>query len=733
MLSRHPYSLPCLLLFLSLYQSAEAQPTVPADPGQKLVTIVRTDTPPVIDGELDDAVWENAAFFDDFHQVNPAEYTEPSERTEIYLLYDDDALYVGARMYIDPDQITANVLRQNGNMIGDDTLFVTLDPFNNQRGGVFFGINPYAVRRDGLYRNVSEFYSDWDTIFFAETSFFENGWTAEYEIPFKSLSFDPESDTWGLNITRTIQNRAEDMAWVSRNRRWDPSSSGRVTGFEGLQQGVGLDIIPSMSLNSERTYSPETSDFTTNPSLDMIYKITPSLNGSLTFNTDFSATEVDDRQVNLTRFNLFFPEKRDFFLREADIFEFGRIGAQGGVGGGADSQNGRPFFSRTIGLGNAGQIVDLDYGAKVSGRIGNWEVGALSIRQSDYASIEAETLSVLRAKVGIGGESTIGAIYTDGDPHSNIDNSLSGVDYLYRNSRLSGGRIMEVSAWYQQSDTQGLQGDDSAGGISFSMPNNAGFRYNAAIKQVEKNFNPGQGFVSRRGVEDMSAAIGYTYRPDSGPLQSVFAGMDAQRIEEIDGGLQSQEISITPFNMTSNTGDVIFMRSNFSKEVLKVPFEIYPGVVIPAGEYAFENHGIEIQGADFRKVAGRLAYLEGSFYSGDQARLFGSLSWAPSPKFRTNIGFNITDVELPEGDFTTRLLTAGIDYVFSSTLSWVNLIQYDNISETAGINMRLHWIPEIGKELFFVINHTLEDYDRDNRFNSTFSDVSLKFSYTFRY
>jgi len=132
-------------------------------------------------------------------------------------------------------------------------------------------------------------------------------------------------------------------------------------------------------------------------------------------------------------------------------------------------------------------------------------------------------------------------------------------------------------------------------------------------------------------------------------------------------------------------------------------------------------------------VAGRLAYLEGSFYSGDQARLFGSLTWAPSPKFRTNIGFNITDVELPEGDFTTRLLTAGIDYVFSSTLSWVNLIQYDNISETAGINMRLHWIPEIGKELFFVINHTLQDYDRDNRFNSTFSDVSLKFSYTFRY
>lgn len=151
------------------------------------------------------------------------------------------------------------------------------------------------------------------------------------------------------------------------------------------------------------------------------------------------------------------------------------------------------------------------------------------------------------------------------------------------------------------------------------------------------------------------------------------------------------------------------------------------------GEYTFDNHGVEIQGANYRKVSGRLAYLQGSFTSGDQRRLFGNLTWQPSPKFRTNAGFNITDVKLPEGDFTTRLITAGIDYVFSSTLSWVNLIQYDNISETAGINMRLHYIPEIGKELFFVINHTLEDFDRDNRFHSMHSDVSVKFSYTFRY
>jgi hypothetical protein len=697
--------------------------------------MVRTDTPPVIDGVLDDEVWQRAAIIDDLHQANPVEYAQPSERTEIYLLYDDDALYVGARMYIDPDLITANVLRQGGAMTSDDTLFVTIDPFNTRRGGYFFGVNPNGVRQDGLYRNVSEYYGDWDTIYYVQTGRFDVGWIAEYEIPFKSISFDPSTDTWGLNFSRTIQERNEDMAWVTRNRRWDPSTAGLAIGFEGMNQGVGLDIVPSASLNSARIHAPtgRRSESEFEPSLDIVYKLTPQLNGSLTFNTDFSATEVDDRQVNLTRFNLFFPEKRDFFLREADIFEFGRIGAQdGSTGGGADRQNGRPFFSRNVGLGTSGEAVDLDYGGKVSGRVGRFEIGALSIRQDENAGIDAGTLSVLRAKAGIGEESTVGMIYTDGNPRSNVDNSLAGVDFLYRNSRLAGGRTVEAIGWYQRSETPGLESDDAAAGIGLSIPSNAGFRAGAAIKKFEQNFNPALGFINRRGVRDSSAQIGYTHRPD-GYWQSMFFSLEAQRIEEIDGGLQTKRISLTPFQLTNRTRDVVFWRSNFDTEVLAQPFEISPGVVIPVGEYSFENHGIEWQAAAHRRWSGRIAYVDGSFYTGDQTRVFGNVTWAPSPRFRGNIGYNITDVELPEGKFTTRLITTGVDVVFSSTLSWVNLIQYDNVSETMGVNMRLHWIPEAGKELFFVINHTLEDFDRDNRFHTSFSDATAKVSYTFRF
>jgi hypothetical protein len=732
------HRLNCALLAACLFSTAASaqQPATLRDPGQKSVQLVRAAQPPVIDGVLDEAEWANAAVVDDLHQVNPMEYAEPSEHTVIYLLYDDDALYIGARLYdTNPDQITANMMRQGGNITSDDSLFITVDPFNTRRGGYFFGLNPHGVRFEGLYRNVSEYYSDWEGIWQAQAGRFEEGWIAEYRIPYKTLSFDPRTDAWGLNFSRSVQRKNEDIAWVTRNRRWDPSSAGLAIGFENINQGVGLDIVPSVSYNEARTFAPGIDDSDFRPSLDVFYKLTPGLNAALTMNTDFSATEVDDRQVNLTRFNLFFPEKRDFFLRESDIFEFGRIGAQNGNGSvsGAEQQNGRPFFSRRIGLSPFGEVVDLDIGGKISGRVGPWEIGALSIRQEEFGNVGADNLSVIRAKANIVGESTVGMIATEGSPTSDLDNSLVGVDFLYRNSRLAGGRTMEAYGWYQQSDTEGLEGDDSAFGVGVSVPNNAGIRGGLAFRRYEANFNPALGFMSRRNVQDHSGHVAYTHRPAGGYFQAIYAGLDWQRIEQIGGTLQSQSIGFTPIQLTNRTGDVLFVRSNLEKEVLDVPFQISPGIVIPVGEYSFHDLGIEVRGSGFRKVSGRIAYIDGDFFGGTRERVFGALTWTPSPRFRANIGYNINYIELPQGDFTTRLISTGLDVVFSSTLSWVNLIQYDNVSETVGINSRLHWIPEAGREMYFVINHNLQDFDRDNRFHSEFSDATLKFSYTFRF
>jgi hypothetical protein len=441
--------------------------------------------------------------------------------------------------------------------VPDDAFYVTLDPFNTGRAGYFFGTNPNGVRYDGTYRNVSEIYDNWDGIFDAAAGYFEGGWVAEFKIPFKTLSFDPNTDRWGLNFSRTVARKNERIAWSSRNRSWDPSVSGLAVGFDGIQQGAGLDIVPSATYRTKRTFSPDTSDSELEPSLDVFYKLTPSLNASVTINTDFSATEVDDRQVNLTRFSLFFPEKRDFFLREEDIFDFGRIGARNGNGAisAAERENGRPFFSRRIGLGLQGQPVDIEYGGKVSGRAGRWEIGALSIRQDELADIHADTLSVVRIKANLVGESTAGFVLTNGSPTANEDNSLVGFDYLYRNSRLPGGRTIEGFAWYQRSDTDGLDTDDDAMGLGFKIPSTIGFRGGFAAKEFQRNFNPGLGFISRTDVRDYSGHIAYTHRPPSGRWQSIYSGIVGQRIEPIDGGLQSQLVRMTFASLTNQTGD----------------------------------------------------------------------------------------------------------------------------------------------------------------------------------
>ena len=716
------------------------------DPGQKSVRVVRTDTPPVIDGDLGDEVWARAAFVDDLHQTDPIEYAEPSEHTEVYVLYDDDALYVAARLYdSDRDQITANNMRQNDEIVQDDRFFVVIDPFNERRSGYFFGINPNGVRGDGVYRNVSELYTNWDSIYDAAAGRFEGGWTAEIEIPYKSISFDPTTDTWGLNFSRGIMRRDENIAWVSRNRQFNPSVSGLAVGFEGLEQGLGLDIVPSASIIGERTYSQDTlvdegSTTSLEPSLDVFYKLTPQLNASLTVNTDFSSTEVDDRQVNLDRFGLFFPEKRDFFLRESDIFEFGGIGGlrQSDIPGlSALAQNGLPFFSRRIGLSPEGVPIDLDVGGKISGRVGRFELGALSVRQAGFGGIDARNLSVMRTKAGVLRESNLGVIVTQGNPGANVDNSLAGVDFLYRNTRLPGGRALEADVWYQQSDTEGVDSDQAAAGVGVRLPTNEGFRGGLEYKAYEANFNPALGFINRSNISNAEANLGYMLRPASGYVQSLLMVLHVQHVDQLDtGALQTHGLRWRPVVVRNRTGDEFSFAYRALNERIASPFEISPGIVIPVGQYKLEDWGARFATSTHRRLAANLVILrfyEGTYFSGNRTDLNGELTWRPSARFRGNVNYRYSEIDLPQGSFETRLVSAGIDFAFTPTLSWVNLIQYDNVTETAGINMRFHWIPEAGREVFFVVNHNVEDYDRDNRFRSTASDMTAKLNYTFRF
>ena len=734
-----------LWFFLTVASAAAPAAVAQPDAGDqelKSVRVIRIDTPPTIDGQLDDAIWQQAEVVTDFHQTRPGDGATPSEPTELYLLYDDDAIYIGARMFdSNPELIAAPTFRHGQGLGSDDRLVVILDPFNTRRAGYRFETNANGIRHDALYQDITSFQSDWTAIWDTAAAVTAEGWTAELAIPFKTLPLDPNIDTWGFNFGRGIRRRGEEMAWVSRNRSYNPSIVGLATGLTGMDQGRGLDIVPSLTLIDSRVFDPGSSDSNVEPSLDVFYRLTPSLNAALTVNTDFSATEVDNRQVNLTRFSLFFPEKRDFFLNDADLFQFGRIGGGGNGNNQAssrvDRENGRPFFSRRIGLDRFGAPVDLEYGGRVSGRLGRWNIGTLAIRQDDSGGVDATDLFVGRFAANISEESTLGMIVTNGDPRSNLDNSVVGFDYRYLNTRLAGGRQLEADVWMQQSDTEGVDGEDGAFGVSVRMPNNSGIRAGVSLREIERNFNPAMGFVARTDIRDLSAEIGFTQFFNSSFMQSAYFGIDAQRVESLQGQLQTEIFKFRLIEIETNSRDELQLGHTANEEIVLEPFTIYEdttrSVIVPTGRYTFGQTDISFETASQRRFSGGLGYVTGDFFGGSIDTWSTEFSWNRSNNFTLTAGYEYNNVELPEGSFISRLVSLSSAYAFSSNLYWINLIQYDNVSEELGINTRLQWIPKAGQEGFIVLNHNLQDFDKDNSFKSASSDFSIKFKYTFRF
>ena len=729
---------------LGLCAPALAQDTLSVATASKSVSIARGSAP-VLDGILDEADWQTAALVNDLHQVEPIEYAEPSEPTHIRIYYDDDALYIGARMLdSEPEAMNVNVLRQGAQFWGDDYFSVIIAPFNDKRNGYRFQLNPNGIRMEMVFYDTSGQDWDWNGIWEGAASRDDEGWTAEIAIPFKTLSFDLENDTWGINFARDLGRLVEGMGWVSRNSSQDPSIAGEAVGFADLQLGKGLDIVPSITLKQNKTYDPSTQTSDVEPSLDLFYKITPALNAALTLNTDFSATEVDNRQVELTRFSLFFPEKRTFFLRDSDKFRFARVGGRLGFGitgsstlSQPDLENGRPYFSRRIGLSATGQPVDLEAGVKLAGRAGRWNIGTLAIRQDQFEQVDVSDIFVGRVTANVLEESSAGIIVTDGDPRSNLDNSVLGFDFLYNNTRLPGGRALQGEAWYQQSDTEGVDADQAAYGFRLRSPNVLGWRGGFGVKQIEQNFFPALGFVNRSGIRDHTLELGYSRRIAGSFLRTVLTGVDAERIDLINGDLQTQVVTLRALELETNTEELGTIRVHATKEVLTEPFLIWEKgpdqVVIPPGRYSFDEAEISVSTSNRRKVWGSLSYRAGDFFDGERERIGAGVGWRPSNHFQLTLDYDFNDVELPGGNFMTRLVNFRADVIFSATMSWSTLVQYDNVTESLGVNTRFHWIPEAGREAFIVLNHNLQDADLNNRFESDFADLAIKFNYTFRF
>ena len=688
---------------------------------RKSVAVPQLTTRIELDGVIGEAEWRDAVRITDFEQFSPGSGEPPTEPTEFLLALDGDNLYIAARFGdSDPSGIKRSQLVQGQGVVNDDYAQILLDTYNDRRTGYIFYVNPNGVQRDGLLLGGLSYNMDWDGIWQAAAATNETGWSAEIAIPFKTLAFDRDGDVWGINLIRAIRRKREDVAWMQRDRRITLDVSGELRGMRGRDQGVGLDIVPSVAVAERENFSPGRSSLYAKPSLDAFWRITPSLAGALTLNTDFSATDVDDRQVNLTRFSQFFPEKRDFFLEDSEIFEFGGL-----------TQNGRPFFSRTIGLTATGQPIDLEAGARLTGKIGRNSVGLLAVRQEAAGGLDAANVFVARGYRGFGEQSTIGGIVTVGDPATGNDNTLYGLDLALRDQRRFGG-FVEARAWVQQSSTPGRRGDEGAWGVSLGWPND---RVEALVSynEIGRDFRPALGFANRTGIGEWYGKYRYRHRfPRGGRLRSWLGGFEARQVEDEAGLLESRSIVLTPLSVDTQPGDLLSLDLARYTEVLVRPFVLPGNLRVPVGRHDFDRVRLYGATAGFRPVSVTWDLEGGDFYDGRRRDAKLGVNWRPNRHWLLGTQWQANRIELPRGDFTARVWSLNANYAFNVRWAWLNVAQYDNVSRRIGLNSRLRWWPTQGQVAYLVVNYDWRE-DMAGNFQPFLAETTVKFTYTLRF
>ncbi|USN98718.1 MAG: carbohydrate binding family 9 domain-containing protein [Phycisphaeraceae bacterium] len=712
--------LPLLILAIS---PARAQ-----DPGELLPAVAaRLEAPPTIDGVLDDPAWKLVTPVDDFTQSNPVAGGSPSERTELFIVYDSRHLYIGVRCHDSGgrDAILARQTRRDQGSQGDDAVYISIDTNEDGLTGYYFDVTAAGARTDGLIDHDGALGNSWDGIWEARTSIDDGGWSAEIAIPFATMTLDRESPTWKVNAERSIARKHETVRWRNWRREGSVrqvSQAGTVEGFERLEQGRGLTLKPFISLKEDI----KGHELDVEPGADLFYRLNSQITLALTYNTDFAETEVDDRVVNLTRFPVFFPERRDFFLEDAGVFDFGGI-----------HQSPKPFFSRRIGI-VGGEEKGILAGARLTGRTGALRFGAMSVQMDHDEVLGDKNLSVLRLQRDVLDESSIGMIVTNGDPARRGGNTLVGLDFNYRDSDAFAGTGLVTADVFAQGTYTTISGvdddnaDTSAIGGRFGIDRDP-WDCNAFFARIGEHYDPALGFVSRRGRYEHDYSAGYTWRFDEAEsiIRSVRLSTNTSVYTYLDSTIDTLNLNLPAVAVSTHSGDAVSGRLFFTRDNLVDPFEIVDGVTIPVGTY--DNLGTELS---FGTTASRPVAAGGTvrrygFYSGDRWDYTATLALRPGPYFSANAAYSINDIDLPEGSFLVRQFSMRASVQFTPDLSWDNTVQWDNRSDDLGLNSRVRWEFHPGHELFVVYN---EGYNVDGgSFRSERRAVTIKLGLAFQF
>jgi hypothetical protein len=705
--------------------AAGAVPQAPATP-RPSARAAKIDAGIKVDGILDDPAWQNAAPIGSLIQREPDEGAPATEQTEVRVLYTASTLYLGVLCRDrTPNAIVSTQLTRDAELETDDNVTIVIDPFLDHRNGFLFQVNPAGARVDGQIANNAEHMTlDWDGIWDASARITDDGWAAEFAIPFKTLRFKPGQTVWGLNVERLIKRRNESDRWATPRRdSWisNLDLAGTLEGIEGIHQGRGLDIRPYVStgrVNSDGKFQA---------GIDVFKNLTPNLNASVTVNTDFAETEADARQINLTRFPLFFPEKRAFFLEGAGVFDVAAT----------NSEVVLPFHSRRIGL-LRGKEVPILVGTKIVGRQSGYNIGVLDVQTrgvDDFwgpgERLDSQNLLVARVSRNLFRQSWIGAVVTNGNPEGLGGNTLVGADARFATSTFRGDKNLSTSVFFLRTDDEASATTDYSFGGNIDYPNDL-WDCSLGWRQVGENFRPALGFVPRQGVRTISPGISYMPRPEKWGVRQMFFEAHPMITTDLENVVQTWEVFTAPMNVEFESGDKVEFNYMPQFERLTEPFEIEDGIVVPVGSYTMNRYGFQVETADKRPVAVEAQVSWGGFYTGTRRDLELGVIFKPSTHVFASVQYERNDVSLMEGEFTAQVLTVRADYNFSPNVSWANLLQYDTESRILGVQSRFRWILKPGSDLFLVLNRGWYRQEQDNRYVRVFDKGTVKLQYTFR-
>jgi hypothetical protein len=713
----------CLLAGLTASTAAAQAPPAPDAPetivrsaAGATVRAVRIAAALQLDGVLDEALYETVRPASGFIQSEPTPGAAATDQTEVWVSFDDDNVYVSLRGWdADMDIVATEMRRDNISLFqANDHVMFVFDTFGDRRNGVSFLVNAIGGRMDGQISNENQYNRDWNAIWDVATGRFENGWTVEAAIPFKSLRYPGAGpQTWGFNVLRPSRTLNEISFLMPM-----PPARGQAA-FQQVSLAatlVGLDAPPSSRTFEVKPYvtSSATSDVprdiddvSGDVGLDVKLGITQGLTADLTVNTDFAQVEADEQQVNLTRFSLFFPEKREFFLENAGTFSFGGVAVSGRNAGGGEAPI--LFYSRRIGL-EAGQLVPLQAGGRVTGRMGPFSVGALSIRSDEVeATAPATTFSVVRLKRDVLRRSAIGVLATA----RSATGADTGGSYAYGVDGTFGFfESLSINTYWARTRTEG-QADE---GVSYraQLDYNAD-RYGVELERlvVDERFDPAIGFVRRDDMRRSFASFRFSPRPAS--LAAVRQFNLTGSLNYIENGasvLETRE-QVGTFEAELDNDDSASVTYTRSYEFLPRPFQISPGITLPVGGYGFDDVAASYTLAQQRPLRAVFGVSRGSFYSGHKTTFSATGGRVRvNDQFSLEPGYTFNKVDLKEGAFTAHLLSTRITYTMTPTAFVSALTQYNSSGNSLSTNARLRWEYSPGSELFVVYNEERDTLSR---------------------